>query len=113
MRFWDINTETPHHTCKAHKHWVLSIAWAPNGKKLASGCKKSQVSKCFSFLYFLQMVIVSSSMLLGSCWMPNFYLDMHMGSNIRETTRKNVKWSQTVDYVVVLETSSLVSVLFM
>lgn len=27
-----------------HTHWVLSIAWSPDGKKLASGCKNSQVS---------------------------------------------------------------------
>lgn len=26
-----------------HRHWVLSIAWSPDGKKLASGCKNSQV----------------------------------------------------------------------
>ena len=44
VRFWDINTQTPLHVCKAHKHWVLAIAWSPDGLKLASGCKKSQVS---------------------------------------------------------------------
>jgi ribosome assembly protein 4 len=37
VRFWDINTETPHFTCTGHKNWVLCIAWSPNGKKLASG----------------------------------------------------------------------------
>lgn len=26
-----------------HRHWVLSIAWSPDGKKLASGCKNGQV----------------------------------------------------------------------
>nr|XP_006010313.1 PREDICTED: notchless protein homolog 1 [Latimeria chalumnae] len=26
-----------------HRHWVLSIAWSPNGKRLASGCKNSQI----------------------------------------------------------------------
>lgn len=29
---------------KGHKHWVLCIAWSPDGRKLASGCKNSQVS---------------------------------------------------------------------
>lgn len=43
VRFWDISTETPLHTCEAHKHWILSIAWSPDGKKLASGCKNGRV----------------------------------------------------------------------
>jgi len=43
VRFWDVDTETPHHTCKGHKHWVLSIAWSPNGEKLASGCKSAEI----------------------------------------------------------------------
>ncbi|XP_033123201.1 notchless protein homolog 1-like [Anneissia japonica] len=43
VRFWDVNTETPHHTCKGHKHWVLCISWSPDGFKLASGCKNSQI----------------------------------------------------------------------
>ncbi|XP_077448924.1 notchless protein homolog 1 [Stigmatopora argus] len=43
VRFWDLMTETPHHTAKGHSHWVLSIVWSPDGKKLASGCKNSQI----------------------------------------------------------------------
>lgn len=43
VRFWDLSTETPHHTSRGHTHWVLSIAWSPDGKKLASGCKNSQI----------------------------------------------------------------------
>ncbi|XP_072231269.1 notchless protein homolog 1 [Leuresthes tenuis] len=43
VRFWDLSTETPHHTARGHTHWVLSIAWSPDGKKLASGCKNSQI----------------------------------------------------------------------
>ncbi|PWA23020.1 hypothetical protein CCH79_00001855, partial [Gambusia affinis] len=41
VRFWDLTTETPHHTARGHNHWVLSIAWSPDGKKLASGCKNN------------------------------------------------------------------------
>ncbi|KAL7986901.1 hypothetical protein Chor_005820 [Crotalus horridus] len=26
-----------------HRHWVLSIAWSPDGRKLASGCKNGQI----------------------------------------------------------------------
>ena len=44
VRFWDVLTETPLHTCKAHTHWVLCIAWSPDSRKLASGCKNGQVS---------------------------------------------------------------------
>ena len=29
VRFWDIYTQTPKMTCKAHKHWVQCIAWSP------------------------------------------------------------------------------------
>ena len=43
VRFWDVQTETPLHTCKGHNHWVLSIAWSPDGKKLASACKNGSV----------------------------------------------------------------------
>uniref|UniRef100_A0A667Y487 Notchless protein homolog 1 n=1 Tax=Myripristis murdjan TaxID=586833 RepID=A0A667Y487_9TELE len=43
VRFWDLTTETPHHTARGHTHWVLTIAWSPDGKKLASGCKNSQI----------------------------------------------------------------------
>ena len=25
VRFWDLTTETPHHTCKGHVSWVLAI----------------------------------------------------------------------------------------
>uniref|UniRef100_A0A8C9UBR2 Notchless protein homolog 1 n=1 Tax=Scleropages formosus TaxID=113540 RepID=A0A8C9UBR2_SCLFO len=42
VRFWDLTTETPHHTARGHTHWVLSIAWSPDSRKLASGCKNSQ-----------------------------------------------------------------------
>ncbi|XP_062508173.1 notchless protein homolog 1-like [Corticium candelabrum] len=43
VRFWDIYTETPLHTCKGHSHWILCISWASDGSKLASGCKNSQI----------------------------------------------------------------------
>ncbi|KAG7174648.1 Notchless protein 1-like [Homarus americanus] len=43
VRFWDINTETPHFTCKGHRHWVLVTAWSPDGERLASGCKSGQI----------------------------------------------------------------------
>jgi len=43
VRFWDINTETPHHVCKGHTNWVLAIAWAPDGSLLASGDKNGHV----------------------------------------------------------------------
>ncbi|RWS17797.1 notchless protein 1-like protein [Dinothrombium tinctorium] len=43
VRFWDINTETPHFTCEGHRHWVLCISWSPNSQKLASSCKIGEI----------------------------------------------------------------------
>ncbi|KAL1506011.1 hypothetical protein ABEB36_005448 [Hypothenemus hampei] len=43
VRFWDIETQTPYHTCKGHKNWVLCIAWAPDSSKLASACKDGKI----------------------------------------------------------------------
>lgn len=39
VRFWDINTQTPHHTCRGHQNWVLCISWSPDSNYLVSGCK--------------------------------------------------------------------------
>lgn len=43
VRFWDINTQTPYHTCQGHKNWVLCIAWSPDSSKLASACKDGKI----------------------------------------------------------------------
>lgn len=43
VRFWDVTTETPLHTCRGHKNWALCIAWSPNGQRLASGDKNGVV----------------------------------------------------------------------
>ncbi|KAA0196708.1 hypothetical protein HAZT_HAZT008068 [Hyalella azteca] len=43
VRFWDVNTETPHFTARGHSHWVLVTAWSPDGTRLASGCKKGNI----------------------------------------------------------------------
>ncbi|KAI9593901.1 WD40-repeat-containing domain protein [Syncephalis fuscata] len=37
VRFWDLNTETPHFTGAEHKNWVLYTAWSPDARWLASG----------------------------------------------------------------------------
>lgn len=44
VRFWDLNTQTPLHTCKGHTNWVLCIAWSPDGKQLVSGDKDGHIS---------------------------------------------------------------------
>ncbi|KAH7295185.1 hypothetical protein KP509_27G036400 [Ceratopteris richardii] len=44
VRFWDLNTQTPLHTCKGHKNWVLCISWSPDGKQLVSGDKDGHIS---------------------------------------------------------------------
>lgn len=43
VRFWDVNTSTPRHTCKGHKDHVLSTAWSPDGNKFASGDKRGYI----------------------------------------------------------------------
>eukprot|EP00124_Ichthyophonus_hoferi_P003903 Ihof_evm1s377 gene=Ihof_evmTU1s377 len=43
VRFWDVNTNGPAHTCKEHKNWVLYVAWSPDAKKLASGGRDTEI----------------------------------------------------------------------
>lgn len=43
VRFWDIDTQTPYHTCKGHRNWVLCIAWSPDSRKLASSDKDGKI----------------------------------------------------------------------
>ncbi|KAL9885279.1 notchless protein homolog 1 isoform 2-T2 [Glossina fuscipes fuscipes] len=43
VRLWDLNTETPHHTCVGHRQWVMCVAWSPDGHKLASACKAGTI----------------------------------------------------------------------
>mmetsp|Transcript_15782 Transcript_15782/g.26643 ORF Transcript_15782/g.26643 Transcript_15782/m.26643 type:complete len:408 (-) Transcript_15782:377-1600(-) len=37
LRLWDLNTETPIHTCEGHKDHVLFVAFSPDSKLVASG----------------------------------------------------------------------------
>ena len=39
VRFWDVNTNLPKHTCFDHKNHVLCTAWSPDGKRFASADK--------------------------------------------------------------------------
>lgn len=66
VRFWDVNSATPHHTCEGHQNHVLATAWSPDAEKFISGDKNgiiryvavpavSQVS-FFFFLYFWVLV---------------------------------------------------------
>jgi len=43
VRFWDINTCLPKHTCKGHSHHVLCTAWSPDGRRFASADKKGEI----------------------------------------------------------------------
>ena len=36
-RIWDCDTETPMHTLKGHKSWVLCVSWSPDAKYIATG----------------------------------------------------------------------------
>lgn len=41
-----------------HAHWILHIAWSPDGKKLASGCKNGEVRMWFSILLLIRVLRV-------------------------------------------------------
>eukprot|EP01134_Creolimax_fragrantissima_P004288 CFRG4288T1 len=43
VRFWDIGTNTPQHTCKGHSNWVLCVAWSPDGTRVMSGSMDGKV----------------------------------------------------------------------
>jgi len=43
VRLWDLNTETPLHTCEGHKQWIMCLQWSPDGKYLASGARDGEV----------------------------------------------------------------------
>jgi len=44
VRFWDISTKTPTHTCSGHRNWVLAVAWSPDSQRVASGCRNGEVN---------------------------------------------------------------------
>lgn len=90
VRFWDLNTETPHFECKGHKHWILSLAWSPNGKKLASGCKNGQV--CIwdpaTGIQIGKTLTGHNQWITSLCWKP-LHLDAecrHLVSSSKDTT---------------------------
>ena len=43
VRFWDVLTSTPKHTCRGHRNWVLCTAWSPDGKRFASGDRNGEL----------------------------------------------------------------------
>ncbi|CAM9810830.1 unnamed protein product [Chrysoparadoxa australica] len=43
VRFWDVNTCLPKHTCRGHKHHVLCTAWSPDGKRFVSGDRHGEI----------------------------------------------------------------------
>ena len=43
VRFWDVASATPKHTCRGHAHHVLCTAWSPDGKRFASSDKTGEI----------------------------------------------------------------------
>jgi len=72
VRFWDVSTSTPRHTCRGHKDHVLSTAWSPDGIKFASGDKRGHLilwnpSKGGEAL---GMIKAHSKWITGMAWEP-------------------------------------------
>jgi len=42
-RIWDCDTETPMHTLKGHKNWVLVASWSPDAELIATGSMDNTV----------------------------------------------------------------------
>lgn len=42
-RIWDTETGTPKFTLTGHTHWVLCVAWSPDGERLATGSMDKSV----------------------------------------------------------------------
>ncbi|RYG57139.1 hypothetical protein EON66_01115 [archaeon] len=43
VRFWDVSTCMPRHTCVGHKNHVLCTAWSPDGRRFASADRNGEV----------------------------------------------------------------------
>mmetsp|Transcript_31451 Transcript_31451/g.92222 ORF Transcript_31451/g.92222 Transcript_31451/m.92222 type:complete len:563 (+) Transcript_31451:77-1765(+) len=71
VRFWDVNTATPRHTCTAHKDHVLCTAWSPDGKRFASADKRGVLILWDPKTGKALSTIKAHSKWIGSmCWEP-------------------------------------------
>jgi ribosome assembly protein 4 len=43
VRFWNVVTSMPTHTCSGHKHHVLCTGWTPNGKNFVSADRSGEI----------------------------------------------------------------------
>jgi len=43
VRFWNVITSMPSHTCLGHRNHVLCTAWSPNGKLFVSADKSGEI----------------------------------------------------------------------
>jgi ribosome assembly protein 4 len=43
VRFWNVQTSMPTHTCVGHKNHVLCTAWAPNGEIFLSADRNGEI----------------------------------------------------------------------
>jgi len=43
VRFWNVVTSLPSHTCTGHRHHVLCTAWSPDGASFASSDKSGEI----------------------------------------------------------------------
>ena len=72
VRFWNVITSMPQHTCLGHTHHVLCTTWSPDGNSFVSADRLISFFFISFFLLFFTSSILSSSLL--SFFFPSIYL---------------------------------------
>ncbi|KAL7444186.1 hypothetical protein ACHAXH_007095 [Discostella pseudostelligera] len=86
VRFWDVNTSTPRHTCHGHKDHVLCTAWSPDGKRFASGDKRGYL---LIWDPMMKGIKAHTKWITGLAWEP-----MHSSSTTRGVCERLVTSSK-------------------
>ena len=77
-----------------HRHWVLCIAWAPNGRKVASACKLGEVPPLIFYIFHIAFCIMSLFSIL-TAWL---YFFSTLYRNIRIPHSNRIFFQPTVRF---------------